>query len=494
MNRRNFCTSSIGLLGAARLPALAETSSAGFPSAPGLTKYVAEFITNAKYEDIPQDVLSLGRKSILDGFGLALAGSLSEMGPLVRRYIENFSSHDARATVIGSRMKAPARFAALANGIFIHADDYDDTQLSVAPDRVYGLLTHPTVTTLPPAFALAEMNRYTGKELMLAYQTGVEVECKIAEAIAPRHYEDGFHTTGTIGSFGSAAVCAKLMRLNAKQTANALGIVAAEAGGLRNNFGSMTKPFHAGRAGENGVVACDFASMGWTASEDILEARNGFFDAAGGGFDPQAILNRLGKPWTFASPGVSIKPFPSGSLTHPAMGEMQRLIRENNIKAADVESVEMGGNSGMMGALIHHHPVNALQAKFSMEFCMAILLLDRKAGLNEFTDAVVQRSDVQELLKGVKFYVDPESEKAGLNKMTSLLKIHLKNGQVIFGRADFAKGHPANPMTFEEEADKFRGCAEFARWSAAKTETVIQMVRTLEDVQDVSKLSAALTL
>jgi 2-methylcitrate dehydratase PrpD len=338
------------------------------------------------------------------------------------------------------------------------------------------------------------MNRYTGKELMLAYQTGVEVECKIAEAIAPRHYEDGFHTTGTIGSFGSAAVCAKLMGLNAKQTANALGIVAAEAGGLRNNFGSMTKPFHAGRAAENGVVACDFASMGWTASEDILEARNGFFDAAGGGFDPQAILNRLGKPWTFASPGVSIKPFPSGSLTHPAMGEMQRLIRENNIKAADVESVEMGGNSGMMGALIHHHPVNALQAKFSMEFCMAILLLDRKAGLNEFTDAVVQRSDVQELLKGVKFYVDPESEKAGLNKMTSLLKIHLKNGQVIFGRADFAKGHPANPMTFEEEADKFRGCAEFARWSAAKTETVIQMVRTLEDVQDVSKLSAALTL
>src|SRR4051812_43000266 len=173
MNRRNFCTSSLSLIGATRLPTIAQKSSVEFPNVPGLTKYVAEFIINTRYEDVPEDVLALGRKSILDGFGLALAGSLSEMGPLVRRYIGNFSSPDAKATVIGSGMKAPARFAALANGIFIHADDFDDTQLSVAPDRVYGLLTHPSVTTLPPALALTEMNRRSGKELMLAYQTGV---------------------------------------------------------------------------------------------------------------------------------------------------------------------------------------------------------------------------------------------------------------------------------------------------------------------------------
>src|SRR5262249_10299055 len=148
-----------------------------------------------------------------------------------------------------------------------------------------------TVTTLPPALALAELHRFTGKEVTLAYHVGVEVECKIAEAISPRHYGSGFHTTGTIGSFGSAAVCAKLMRLDVKRTANALGVAAGEASGLRNNFGSMTKPFHAGHAAENGVVACDLASIGWTASEEILEARNGFFDAAGGGFDPKAIVN-----------------------------------------------------------------------------------------------------------------------------------------------------------------------------------------------------------
>ncbi len=493
MRRREFFASSLGMVAASALPRPQE-GAREFPNVPGLTKYVSEFIVNTKYQDIPQDVLELGRKSILDGFGLALAGSVSPMGPLIRQYVEKFASRDAKASVIGSGMKVPARFAALANGTFIHADDYDDTQLSVAPDRIYGLLTHPTVPVLPPIFALAELNRYTGEEITLAYHIGVEVECKIAEAISPRHYGAGFHSTGTLGSFGSAAACAKLLKLDAKRTAYALAIVGAEAGGLRSNFGSMTKPFTAGHAAENGVVAADLASIGWTASEEILEAKEGWFSAAGGGYDPQAIMNRLGKPWTLANPGVSIKPFPSGSLTHPAMGEMLRLARESNIQAANVEKVDMGGNSGMMGALIHHRPENSLQAKFSMEFCMAILLLDRKAGLTEFTDAVVRRTDVQQLLRRVNFYVDAEAEKAGLNKMTSIIKIHMKDGTTISGRADFAKGHPANPMSYEEEADKFRGCAEFAKWPAAKTESVIQMVRTLDKASDISRISAALTI
>jgi len=175
------------------------------------------------------------------------------------------------------------------------------------------------------------------------------------------------------------------------------------------------------------------------------------------------------------------------------MGEMQRLARENNVQAANVDKVDMGGNSAMMAALIHHRPENSLQAKFSMEFCMAILLLDRKAGLTEFTDPVVRRPDVQQLLRRVNFYVDPEAEKAGLNKMTSIIKIHMKDGKTILGRAEFAKGHPANPMSYEDEADKFRGCAEFAKWPAAKAESVIQIVRTLEKAPDVSKISTALT-
>ncbi len=496
MIRRDFFKGSLAMaawgMAGGQLSA-APCSEAPFPKAPGLTKYVSEFIVNTQYDDIPEEVLELGKKSMLDGFGLALAGSVSVMGPLVREYLQSLEFRDGKASVIGTGIKLPPRFAAFANGISIHADDFDDTQLSAAKDRVYGLLTHPTVPVLPPGFALCEEGGRTGKDLVLAYQVGVEVECKIAEAISPRHYNDGFHTTGTIGSFGSAAACAKLHGLNAKQTAYALGIAASEGAGLRDNFGTMTKPFHAGHAGENGTVAVDLAALGWTAADNILEAPLGFFQAEGGGFDPNAIVDRLGKPWTFASPGVSIKPFPCGSLNHPAMGEMLDLILKNDIKPDQIEKVDVGGNHSMVTTLLDHHPTTGLQGKFSMEFCIAILILRRKAGLGEFTDAVVQRPDVQEMIRRVNFYVDPKAEQAGLDKMTSIIKIHLKDGKVISGEAQYAKGNPANPMSYEEVADKFRGCADFAKWPKAKGESIIQTVRSLERAPDVRGLTAALT-
>jgi 2-methylcitrate dehydratase PrpD len=269
--------------------------------------------------------------------------------------------------------------------------------------------------------------------------------------------------------------------------------VAAEAGGLRDNFGSMTKPFQGGHGAENGTVAADLASLGWTAAPDILEGAAGFFQAAGGGFDPQAIMGRLGKPWTLANPGVSIKPFPSGSLTHPAMYEMQKLIREHHIEARDVKSVDVGGNHNMVMTLVQHHPTTGLQGKFSMEFCLAILLVEGRAGLTQFTDAVVKRPEVQEMVRRVNFYVDPIAEAAGADKMTSLLKINMNDGTVISGRADTAKGNPANPMSFDEVAEKFRGCAEFAKWPMDKAEAVIGAVRSLETAPDTSTLTAALT-
>jgi len=497
MKRREFCKSSMmaaGLaLGSAKLPA-AENPVVEFPKAPGLTRYVCEFIVNTRYQDIPEDVLTLGKKSILDGFGLALAGSVSTLAPLVKRYTETLGLCAGRSSIIGTGQRVPPRFAAFVNGNFIHADDYDDTQLAVAKDRVYGLLTHPTVPVLPPAFAICESGARTGKDLLAAYHVGVEVESKIAEAISPRHYNDGFHTTGTVGAFGSVAACAKLRGLDAARTAHALGIAAAEAGGLRENFGSMTKPFHAGHAAEAGVVASDLAALGWTAATNILEAQYGFFHAAGGGFDPAAIVDRLGKPWTFASPGVSIKPYPSGSLTHPAMGEMMRLIRQYDIKPAEVEKIDVGANHSMVTTLLHHHPTTGLQAKFSMEFGVSILLLERKAGLAEYTDAVVQRADVQEMIRRVNFYVDPEAEQAGFDKMTSILKVHMKDGRVLTGRAQFAKGSPANPMSYDEVAEKFRGCADFAKWPRQKADAVIEFVKTLENAKDVSTLTALLAI
>jgi 2-methylcitrate dehydratase PrpD len=347
---------------------------------------------------------------------------------------------------------------------------------------------------LPAIFALAEQHVVSGKEWMLAYHLGAEVECKIAEAISPRHYQDGFHTTGTCGPFGSAAACAKLLKFDLPKTLNAFGLAASQSGGLRENFGTMTKPFQAGHAAESGLVSAELVSLGWTAAEQILEADRGFFHAAGGSYDPSAIMDRLGNPWTFASPGVSLKPYPSGSLTHPAMTELARLIELNKIQATQVEKVDIGANHNMTTTLLHHQPKTGLEAKFSMEFCLAILLLEQKAGLGQFSDKVVQRHDVQEMIRKINFYVDPEAESAGYDKMTSILKIHLTDGRVITGRADFGKGSPTNPMSFDDAATKFRGCAEFAEWPKSKTENIIAFVKSLEGASDMSALTPLLSV
>ena len=457
----------------------------------GLTARVAGFAAGAKFEDIPEDVLELGKKSILDGFGLALSGSAAKSGEIVLRRVRALGC-SGPSTVIGSGEKTAPRFAAFANGVGVHADDYDDTQLAVAADRVYGLLTHPTAPALPPALAMAEAAAKSGRDFLLAYHVGVEIECKIAEAISPRHYQHGFHSTGTCGTFAAAAAAGKLRGLDAEAMARALALAGSQSAGLRENFGTMTKPFHAGRACESGVVAADFAADGWTATGKILESPRGFFQAHGGGYDLDAIDGKLGRPWTFQSPGVSIKPHPSGSLTHPGMTKMAELIREHQIQPGDVEEARAGTNHNMLNALIHHDPRDELQAKFSMEFCLAILLLKGRAGLPEFTDETVRREDVREMIKRIRFEVHPEAEAAGYDKMTTILEIRLKGGRVVSGRADFGKGSPANPMSYDEVAEKFRGCAEFAGFPEERAGRVIETVRRMEDVRDMREVGALL--
>jgi 2-methylcitrate dehydratase PrpD len=463
-----------------------------FPNVNGLTKETAEFITGLQFSAIPQDVVELGKKSILDGLGLALCGSMAETGSLSRKYVNSLGLAHGEATVVGSSMKVSPRFAAFVNGISIHADDYDDTQLAVAEDRVYGLLTHPTAPVLSAALAVGEARGISGRDLMTAYHAGVEVECKIAEAIAPRHYDEGFHSTGTCGTIGAGTAASKIEGLPLEAVQRAIGVAASEAAGLRENFGTMTKPLHAGRAAESGIVAADLVRMGWTSADQILEAQRGFFRAAGGGFDPKAIVHKLGKPWTFQSPGVSIKPFPSGSLTHPGMTQMTALIKEHAIKAAQVERVDVGTNRNMPNALIHHNPKTGLEAKFSMEFCMAVLLLYGKAGLSEFTDETANRPEVKDMVSKVHFGVNPIAEAAGYNKMTTIIDIKMKDGRTISGRTDFAKGSPAIPMSFDEVADKFRDCANYAKWPADKAKAIVSSVRGLEDVSDIRKLTALL--
>ena len=262
----------------------ARAARAGESTSSELTAKVADFAVRARWEDLPQDLVELGKKHILDSWGLALAGGQAETAPLVGRYIAALGAQGP-STILSTGDRTAPRLAAFANGVAIHADDFDDTQLAVAPDRVYGLLTHPSVGAFSAALATAEAQRKSGRDLMLAYHLGVEVETKIAEAINPRSYESGFHSTSMCDVFGAATCTAKLTGLDAKALRNAYGVAAAQAGGLRENFGTMTKPFQAGHGAEAGVSAAELAGLGWTAAENVLEAPRGFFAAFGGGYD-----------------------------------------------------------------------------------------------------------------------------------------------------------------------------------------------------------------
>jgi 2-methylcitrate dehydratase PrpD len=460
----------------------------------GLTARVSRFVSGTPLDAVPAGVIRAAKHSILDGFGLAVAGARTEGVAIAAAEVASYGCRSADATVLGPGSRLPARFAAFLNGMAIHADDYDDTQLAVLPDRVYGLLTHPTAPVLPAVLALAERDGASGADLLAAYLIGVEVESAIAESISPRHYDAGFHSTGTIGTFGAAAGAARLLSYDDATIAAALALAGSQASGLRENFGTMTKPFHAGHAAEGGLLAASLAGRGFTTAPDILEARRGFFSAAGGGYDADKIADRLGDPWTFADPGVSIKPFPSGSLTHPAMTAFLDLKRAHDLRAEDVAEISVGTNRHMPNALIHHRPADHLAAKFSMEFCIAILLLRGRAGLAEFRDEVVRDPQVRATLEKVRFYVDPEADEAGYHTMTSIIRVRMNDGRELETRAAFAKGSPANPMSEAELLEKFTGCLEAGGIDSGAGQRAADLILDIESQPDVRAITALLSL
>jgi 2-methylcitrate dehydratase PrpD len=456
----------------------------------GLTQEVADFVFKMSRKNIPPDVIRSARGFILDGLGVALAGSTDECSRIVQAHIQEMGGEN-ECSVLGTAMMVPAPKAALANGVAGHAMDYDDTQLSTSKQAVYGLLTHPTTPVLAAVLAIGEKQEISGADFLLAYITGVEVECRIADSINPHHYQSGFHSTATMGGLGAAMAVGKILALEKDVLLQALGIAASMAAGLRENFGTMTKPLHAGRAAENGVTAALLARGGFTAATNILEAPRGFYNAMGGGYEASKIAGRLGKPYFIQKPGISIKPYPSGSLSHPAQDLILDLVKEHDLHVNDIESIEVGTNSNVPNALIYPMPKTALEGKFSIPFCMAIGVLERKAGIAQFVDSKVRQKKVVELMKRVRLYVDDELEALGYDQVRSRIRIRLKNDQLIEGRYDVARGHPEKPMSWSELSEKFRECASLALSNDA-AEQILEFVDRLEGLNNIRPLLRAL--
>jgi 2-methylcitrate dehydratase PrpD len=456
-----------------------------------VTREVVEFVESTTNQRIPTAVAHLAKRHILDAVAVTLGG-VSNQATRIAQKVYAQQGGSPEATAIGFHWRGPVTSVALVNGIAGHVLDYDDTQLATHKEAVYGLLTHPGVPVMASVLPLAEARGLSGKDVVRAFAVGNEVECRLADASFPRHYQQGFHASGTFGHFAATTGCASLIGLGGEKLAMALGLAGAQAAGLRENFGTMGKSFHVGKAASNGILAVLFAEKGYTAAPNILEATRGFYNASSGGFYIDKIVGKLGNPWFCLDPGVSIKPHPSGSLTHPGMTLMLRLITAHDVSPEQVVKVSVGTNKYMPNALKHPRPTNELEAKFSMQFCMAVLLLDRKGGLNEFTDEATRRPDVMAMIEKVDFYVHEELEALGYDQMWTQIDIELTDGQVISGRNRVGKGHPEDPMSDAELANKFRECAEGVI-TREQTERAIEVIMTLEEAADLANLVKAVT-
>ena len=460
-----------------------------------VTGEVVEFIAEARLAAFPAEAVAIAKRCIIDGLGVMLAGATQEVGHILRAHVAESDARD-QATVFGTvPMRTGAASAALVNGTSGHALDWDDTQLATSADRIFGLLTHPTVPPLVAALAVGETRRASGSQILEAFLTGFEVECKIAEAIHPNHYKKGFHSSGTIGTFGAMVAAAKLLGLGNDALAHALSIAASMASGIRVNFGTMTKPLHVGRAAQNGVLAAELAERGLTGGRDGLDPPWGFFQvfSHGEGFDIDRIGGKLGNPHTIVWPGVSIKPYPCGVLGHPTMDAMRRLVIKHDVQSDDITRIRVRAGSNILNPLRYPIAHNELEAKFCPAFMVSAIALRRKAGIHEFNDAFVQSAPVQALMAKVDRVLDPDIEAKGWEKIRSTVEVDLAGGRTLVEHADERyRGGPDLPFTREELFEKFSDCASLVLKPDAVTRA-FETVERLETLEDIGELVTALT-
>ncbi len=465
------------------------TSPSDTASPPAVTDHLARFIRDTQYDDIPAAVRDLAKGHILDALGLSLAGATTPGSSIINDHIAALNC-DGQSHIFGTNLVTAPQFAALANGSAIHAHDYDDTCPQHLADRNGGL--HATGPVISAALAVAEPSGRSGRAVLEAFHVGVEVGCRINHAIDNRHYAGGYHASGTVNVFGAAAAASRLLDASHETVLTALGLAASHSSGIRENFGTMTKPYHSGHAAEGGTVSAELATRGFTAAQNALEAPRGFFAAGGGGFDPVQVMDRLGGPWAFEDPGVWIKPHPSGALNHAAMTLLRTWMREGRVAADQVQAVRLRTNSNVVNTLLHDNPKTWLEAKFSLPFNAAAILVRGRAGLAEFTDAVVQDPEIQAMMDNIDFAAFDTIEE-GYTNTTTLIEIDLVDGSTVSGRVDYPKGSPQDPMTYDEVAEKFEECAEFANWPKDKAAQIVALVRDFEAMDDVRALTAALS-
>jgi 2-methylcitrate dehydratase PrpD len=411
-----------------------------------LTARLAEFVVGLAPARIPDLAWRRAEECVLDALGCALGGCREPLAePLVR--LAASQGPTAQSTVLGRGVKTAATWAALANGAFIHALDYDDVYT--------GMIGHPSAPLLPAVLALGEWLDRSGPDCLTAFVAGYEVEARVGRGLNPSHYRRGWHATATLGGLAAAAAAARLLGLGVRETTWALGLAATQAGGLRQVFGTMAKPFHAGRAAMSGTVAALLARDGLTCSEAILEGQDGLAQVMSDGLDPKPVLDALGE--RFAVTDTAFKRHAACGATHTTIDTLAGLRAAHGLAPERVRAVHLTVHPLAVQAAGKRAPWTGLEAKFSLSFCAALALARGRASEAEFTDAATRDSVLRRLEALTTVTTDESFEYA--QAMPARVRVELDDGRVLEGYLDTPKGRPANPLTRAEMEEKFLGLA-----------------------------------
>lgn len=445
----------------------------------GTTEEIAAFVAATRREGVPAPVLALAKRGVIDTLGVAIGAAAHPVGEILSKTLPPGNDE---VCLWNGRGKVAVLDAALANGAIGHTLDFDDGGVALTP-------MHPSAPVLAAVWALGESGGFSANDVLAAYAIGVEVECKLASAVSLTHYDHGWHSTAVLGSFGAAAGSGFLLGLNTDQLRTAIGIAASMTGGLRANFGTMTKPLHAGLAARNGVMAARLAQNGWSANQSVLETKKGFFDVYQcGAVGPL----QLGQPFHFQEPGVSIKRFPSCSATHHCIEAMIALKNQHNLSAGQIDKIECAVHAVSVQALRQEARVSTPeQGRFSLHFTLPLILLEGSVELKHFTPQYFDRNDIQELMDKVSIGVHPELQTLeSKKKVFGEVTVTLKDGRRLTQRAYQIRGRAPVPLSDADVDAKFLGCAEPAL-GETKARELLSALHKLEAQMQIGALLPA---
>ena len=437
-----------------------------------VTKILAQFVVDSRYADIPEKVRHEAKRSVLNWLGCAVGASRHEGIDIALAALSAFSG-PAQASVLGRGERLDIMHAALLNGISSHMFDFDDTHLKT--------VIHPSGPVASALLALAEYRPMSGADFLHAFVLGVEVECRIGNAVYPSHYDVGWHITGTAGVFGAAAAVGRVLGLNVQQMTWAFGIAATQSSGLREMFGTMCKPFHPGRAAQNGMTAAFLASKNFTSSERGIEAPRGFANVLATARNYDEITENLGKTWEVAL--NTYKPFACGIVIHPIIDGCVQLRNVHKLKAGDIESIALKVHPLVLELTGKKTPQVGLEGKFSVFHSAAVAIIHGEGGEDVYSDACVRDPQVTALRDRVSAAVDKS-----VHEDAAYITIKLKDGRTLEKHVEHAIGSLVRPMSDADLEAKFR---KFAKGilSAGETDALIKLCWEIEKLKSAGDIA-----